>query len=63
MQERCEREAKDVNVKSASLLAYNVDISAVRGKVASDEAVKRLGDELLAKITAWIAALPKRETK
>ncbi len=59
MQERCEREVG--KAPSVNLVVLNVDISTVKGKVASDEVVHQLKDDLLARVEAWIKALPKKE--
>ncbi len=59
MQERCEREVG--KARSVSLVAFRLDVSRVKGKVASDKAVKQLSDDLLARVEAWVTALPDKE--
>lgn len=56
LQEMCERQVGQA--KNVFLLVLNVDISTVKGKVASDEAANQLREKLLDVLDAWAKALP-----
>ena len=57
-QERLEREVG--RAKNVFLLVLNVDISVVKGKVASDEATAQLREKLMGVVVDWSSALPPK---